>query len=192
MNADITSLVAGDPAAYARLYDRLGGRLLAAARLLTGNDHEAEDAVQDLFVALARGRDRLGAVSDLEGYMFTALRHTVFRRRRQATARRATLDRLRERTAEGSGPHGPVAGPAPAPDDELAAAVAALPQDQRAVVLLKTDGGLSLAEIAATLGVSVNTAASRWRYALEKLRTALADDAPEPHPARKPAPEVQR
>lgn len=192
MKPDITSLVAGDPAAYARLYDRLGGRLLAAARLLTGGDHEAEDAVQDLFVALARGRDRLGAVSDLEGYMFTALRHTVFRRRRQAAVRRATLDRLRERTVDGSGPDGPVARPAPVPDDRLAAAVGALPKEQRDVVLLKTDGGLSLAEIAATLGVSINTAASRWRYALEKLRTALADDAPKPRPTGKPAPEVQR
>ena len=176
MNAEIASLAAGDPAAYARLYDRLGGRLLAAARLLTGSEHEAEDAVQDLFVALARGRDRLGAVTDLEAYLFTALRHTVFRRRRQAAARQATLERIRQRTALAAGPDGPAHSPAPLPDDDLAAAVAALPQEQREVVLLKTDCGLSLAEIAATLGVSLNTAASRWRYALEKLRTALARD----------------
>lgn len=176
MSNEIASLAAGDPAAYARLYDRLGGRLLAAARLLTGSDHEAEDAVQDLFVALAKGRDRLGAVSDLDGYMFTALRHTVFRRRRQATARRATLEQVRKRTLTEAGPAGPAHAPATIPDDELAAAVATLPREQREVVLLKTDGGLSLAEIAATLGVSLNTVASRWRYALEKLRTALARD----------------
>lgn len=191
MNAEIASLVAGDPAAYARLYDRLGGRLLAAARLLTGSDHEAEDAVQDLFVAVAKGRDRLGGVSDLEGYMFTALRHTVFRRRRQAAARKATLDTFRQRTLVQSGPDGPADAPATVPDDALAAAVATLPKEQREVVLLKTDGGLSLAEIAATLGVSLNTAASRWRYALEKLRAALADDD-SPRSPRPPHAQVPR
>jgi RNA polymerase sigma factor (sigma-70 family) len=61
------------------------------------------------------------------------------------------------------------------PDDELAAAVAALPEAQREVVALKIDAGLTFAEIAAVTGTSLNTAASRYRYALEKLRTALAD-----------------
>lgn len=182
MNTDIDSLVAGDPAAFARLYDRLGGRLVAAAKLLTGSEHEAEDAVQDLFVALARGRARLGVVDDLEAYLFTALRHTVFRRRHQAAARQATLDQIRQRTVMAAGPDGPAHSAPPLPDDDLAAAVAALPQEQREVVLLKTDGGLSLSEIAATLGVSLNTAASRWRYALAKLRTALAREDRSPSP----------
>ena len=48
-------LIVFNPAAFARLWDRLGGRLLAAARLLTGSLPEAEDALHDLFVALARG-----------------------------------------------------------------------------------------------------------------------------------------
>ena len=45
--------------------------------------------------------------------------------------------------------------------------------DQREVIALKVDGGLTFAEVAACLGVSPNTAASRYRYALEKLRAAL-------------------
>jgi RNA polymerase sigma-70 factor (ECF subfamily) len=64
----------------------------------------------------------------------------------------------------------------PAPtlaDDELAAAVAALPEAQREVVALRVDGGLSFEEIAAATGTSPNTAASRYRYALEKLRVSL-------------------
>lgn len=169
-----SELAAGDPAAFARLWDRLGGRLLAAARLLTGSLPEAEDALHDLFVALARGREGLAEVGDLDAYLFTALRHTVARRRRQAAARRATLEGLRRRTEDASGPHGPVGLPDELPDDRLAAAVAKLPEEQREVVLLRTEAGLTFAEIAATLGVSLNTAASRWRYALEKLRSALA------------------
>lgn len=125
-------------------------------------------------MALARGRDRLAAVGDLDAYVFTALRHTVARRGRRATARRRTLDTLARRRLDASGPTGPAAPPADLPDDDLAAAILALPSEQRDVVRLRTEAGLSFAEIAATLGVSPNTAASRWRYALEKLRISLS------------------
>ena len=49
----------------------------------------------------------------------------------------------------------------------------ALPPEQREVVLLKIDGELTFVQIGQVLGVSMNTAASRYRYALEKLRTTL-------------------
>lgn len=165
------SLAAGDPEAFAAVYDRLALRLLGAARTMTGSAAEAEDAVQDLFVELARGRARLAAVADLEAYVFTMLRNAVRRRgRRAALDRRAVLAIAAGREASGA-----FAEPAAElPDDALAAAVAALPDAQREVVALKIDAGLTFAEIAAVTGTSLNTAASRYRYALEKLRTALA------------------
>jgi RNA polymerase sigma-70 factor (ECF subfamily) len=52
-------------------------------------------------------------------------------------------------------------------------ALAALPLEQREVIALKVDAGLTFAEIAEVTGVSPNTAASRYRYALEKLREHL-------------------
>jgi RNA polymerase sigma-70 factor (ECF subfamily) len=166
------SLAAGDPDAFAALYDRLAVRLLGAARTMTGSAADAEDVVQDLFVALARGRARLAAVADLEAYVFTMLRNAIRRRgRRAAIDRRAVLAIAEDRRDTGA--HATAA--AELPDDELAAAVAALPEAQREVVALKIDAGLTFAEIAAVTGTSLNTAASRYRYALEKLRTALAD-----------------
>jgi len=56
------ALAAGDPAAFAALYDRLGARLYATAHTLTGSAAEAEDIVQDLFVELATHRHRLNEV----------------------------------------------------------------------------------------------------------------------------------
>jgi RNA polymerase sigma-70 factor (ECF subfamily) len=166
------SLAAGDPDAFAALYDRLAFRLLGAARTMTGSAADAEDVVQDLFVALARGRARLAAVADLEAYVFTMLRNAIRRRgRRAAIDRRAVLAIAQDRRDTGA--HATAA--AELPDDELAAAVAALPEAQREVVALKIDAGLTFAEIAAVTGTSLNTAASRYRYALEKLSTALAD-----------------
>ncbi|MFL6651684.1 MAG: RNA polymerase sigma factor [Sulfurifustaceae bacterium] len=61
--------------------------------------------------------------------------------------------------------------------------VAELPEAQREIFLLREEGGLSLEEIAAATGVPAETAKSRLRYALAKLRRALADQM-EPAPLR--------
>jgi RNA polymerase sigma-70 factor (ECF subfamily) len=54
------------------------------------------------------------------------------------------------------------------------------PEVQREVVALKIEGGLTFAEIAAVTGTSPHTAASRYRYAIDKLRPALTDSEDEP------------
>jgi RNA polymerase sigma-70 factor (ECF subfamily) len=66
------------------------------------------------------------------------------------------------------------AGAADEPDVRLARALAGLPEAQREVVALKIDGGLTFAQIAKVTNVSLNTAAGRYRYALDKLRAVLA------------------
>ena len=63
--------------------------------------------------------------------------------------------------------------PASMIDDQLQAAVASLPAEQREVVALKFQGGLTFAEIASAMGTSLNTAASRYRYAIDKLRRLM-------------------
>ena len=165
------ALAAGDREAFAALYDRLGLRLVNTARTMLASTAEAEDVVHDLFVELARMRHRLAAVNDLDGYLFTMLRHAVGRRHRRRALASRSLDRLgRERSLEG----GFTTPPPELHDEALAAAVAALPAAQREVVALKIDGGLTFAEIAAVIGTSANTAASRYRYALDRLRIVLA------------------
>jgi RNA polymerase sigma-70 factor (ECF subfamily) len=164
------SLAAGDPAAFATLYDRLAGRLFNTALMMTTSTADAEDIVHDLFVELARHRTRLAAVADLEAYVFTMLRHAVSRRRRRAAIARGavtTIGRQHERDGHAITP------PSLMPDDQLQAAVAALPDAQREVVALKFQGGLTFAEIASAMGTSLNTAASRYRYAIDKLRRLM-------------------
>ena len=64
--------------------------------------------------------------------------------------------------------------------DERRAAVEAalrrLPEAQREVLVLKVWGELSFPQIAATLDIPTNTAASRYRYALARLREELAEE----------------
>jgi RNA polymerase sigma-70 factor (ECF subfamily) len=55
----------------------------------------------------------------------------------------------------------------------LERALGVLPREQREVVALKIDGELTFAQISQATGLSINTVASRYRYALEKLRASL-------------------
>jgi RNA polymerase sigma-70 factor (ECF subfamily) len=60
-------------------------------------------------------------------------------------------------------------------DGELEQAVKALPPIYREVVVLKVWSGLTFQQVADTLGIPLNTAASRYRYALDHLRSALKE-----------------
>jgi RNA polymerase sigma-70 factor, ECF subfamily len=163
-------LAAGDSEAFAALYDRLAVRLFNTARTMTDSLPDAEDTVHDLFVELARSRDRLARITDLDAYIFTMLRHAVSRRRRRRDVDRRAIDSIGRRRAEAGSF---TTQPAEPVDDALTAAVATLPPAQREVLALKVDGGLTFAEIAAVIGTSINTAASRYRYAIENIRATL-------------------
>jgi RNA polymerase sigma-70 factor (ECF subfamily) len=163
-------LAAGDSEAFAALYDRLAVRLFNTARTMTDSLPDAEDTVHDLFLELARSRHRLARITELDAYIFTMLRHAVSRRRRRRDVDRRAIDAVARQRAEAGAF---TTQPAETVDDELTAAVVALPAAQREVLALKVDGGLTFAEIAAMIGTSINTAASRYRYAIEKIRATI-------------------
>lgn len=166
----LLGLAAGDERAFAALYDRYARRLYRAALGLLGRREDAEDVVQDVFLATVRAHESLREVRDLTTYLFAALRRAAGRcAQRQARAPKAS-----ETTAEDA-----VAPVERAAEDHpqwhrLQQAIRALPNEQREVLTLKIDGELTFAQIAEVLGVSSGTAASRYRYALKKLRTSLA------------------
>ena len=165
----LPGLAAGDERAFAAMYDRFGRRLYRAAWGMLGRREDAEDVVQDVLVAMVRSRRKLTHVRDLTAYLFTALRRAAARcaarRTRQPLNSQAAAS---EATANVDRPGGcsPLC-------ERLERSLRALPLEQREVIALKIDGELTFAEIGEVLGVSMNTAASRYRYALEKLRTAL-------------------
>src|SRR5262245_6900408 len=165
----ITGLSQGREDAFAALYDQFAPALFRTARLLLGSPEEAEDAVQDVFVSLVRAGRGLAEVKDLRAYLFAALRH--------AAARRVSY-RMRQRAVPIDGVQEPAAV-SECPGCERAVrlerAIRALPPEQRELLALKIDGGLTFAEVAAVLGISPNTAASRYRYALDKLRASLQE-----------------
>jgi RNA polymerase sigma-70 factor, ECF subfamily len=161
-NPLVQVLARGELGGYAALYDRLGRSLLRVARVMLQGSGEAEDVVQDVFVELVRHRDRLRQVEDLDAYVFAMLRNGVWRRLKRRRKEEEHLRRIVPAGAERSGDL-----------FELEEALNSLPAEQREVVALKVDGGLTFAQIAGILNVNPNTAASRYRYALEKLRDIL-------------------
>jgi len=160
----VEGLAAGNASAYAALYDLYGAALFRVAVAIVGSREEAEDAVQDVFVALVRAGERLRTVRNLKAYLFASLR--------RAAVRRMRVQRPQPLDAAAVSPS-PPAEPVSAGAVRLERALASLPPAQRQVIALHVDGGLTFAECAEALGASAGTAASRYRYAIEKLRDAL-------------------
>jgi RNA polymerase sigma-70 factor (ECF subfamily) len=166
----VAGLVAGREEALAAAYEQFAARLLAAAWGMLGSREEAEDAVQEVFLNLVRSRSSLADVESLQGYLFTAIRHAAVRRWQRRRRERASADLVAAGNVAASDPR------RAEPSGRLERALRALPAEQREVVALKIDGGLTFAETAAVLGISINTVASRYRYALEKLRQRLGEE----------------
>lgn len=164
-------------AQLAELYDRHGAALFRVAWALLRSRPDAEDAVHEVFLGLARSPSTLRRIENPRAYLFSSLRHAAAR-----IAARCKNEAL---------PDEPPAREMGAELDaetaeQLERGLASLPVEQREVISLKIDGGLTFAEIAAVLGIRLKTAASRYRYALEKLRTALdaTRDERRPTPTR--------
>ena len=143
-----------------RLYDQFGASLYRYALMILADPSAAADAVHDVFVALMRGTPSL---DDAGHYLRRAVRnecYSVLRKRRTAAS---STDPLIEAVS------------ADDPDLRIAIerALRELPPEQREVVHLKAFEGMTFREIADATGESINTVASRYRYAMEKMRAQL-------------------
>lgn len=147
--------------ALGRLYDAHAPTLYRYALMLLAHPPAAEDVVQDVFAGL------LGRVlpDDPLPYLRTSVRNGCYTRLR----RRQRWD-MREL---------PLLEPATADTVEAAErvtlerALRALPPEQREVVHLHVYEGCTFREVAEMSGESINTIASRYRYALGRMREAL-------------------
>jgi len=151
-----------------RLYDQCGAALYRYALMILADTSAAADAVHDVFVAVLRRRV---ALDHPEHYLRRAVRnecYSVLRRRKTETP---------AAVAAPSGTGGPLIEPVGSDDPDLRIAIeralGELPAEQREVVHLKAFEGMTFQEIADATGESINTVASRYRYAMEKMRAQL-------------------
>ena len=132
---------------------------------------DAEDVVQEGFIRFWRSRHR---ASDPAAYFYACVKHCVldWQRNRKRQSRR-------EEASGSLGGRDVFTGPLEQSERCVAieAAMRSLPESQREVLVMKIWGGLSFPQIAEVLQISANTAASRYRYALAKLREQLAEES---------------
>ncbi len=171
---------AGDPHAFARLYDRYDRPCFLFLRRLLGAAHgdAAEDLHQETWIAVSRNAATFDAgKAGFPAWLFTIARRKAFdhfRRQKVAVLASAQDDAAMMIPDPGQSPLEQVQSRELA--REIVAAVEALPLEQRGVFVLFTQAGLSLEEIADVTGVAVETAKSRLRYARAKLREQLAGE----------------
>jgi len=148
-----------------------GPKLLLCARQWTRSLADAEDVVQDAFVRYWRRQRALGG--DPQALLLTSIRRAAFDLARR-NRRRSDREEMAER---GSDDGESFFEPLAEADDRrraIEAALQRLPIEQREVLVLKIWGELTFDEIARQLGIPLNTAASRYRYALVALRRELS------------------
>ncbi len=159
------------PLNLAWLYDNHAPALFAFVLNVTRDEADARDAVQEVFVRLAERPQRFDGVRDERAFLLRLAHHAAIDGMRRRTSQANALDRASREPA--------TLFILPTDPDEAAfhaavsAALAELPEDQRAVMHLKIWEDLTFAEIAAALDIPANTAASRYRYALDKLEAQL-------------------
>ena len=154
--------------AAAEAFARLGGRLYRYTLAILGSPADAEEIVQDLFLTLAE-TDGAAWPRDLDGWLLRSARNLSWRRLGRARRRREIL--------KGAAP---LLAPREAGDPDLEAlagraseALKVLPVEQREAVALHLFEGMTFAEIGAAAGVPEDTAASRYRYGIAKLKEIL-------------------
>ena len=154
-----------------RLYDGHAQTLFAYLLNLTRDENDTRDALQEIFVKLARDPDLLLRVRDERAFLVRLAHNVAIDLIRRRGSRERTRENLAVEMAS-------IFAPTSDPDEEffreqLTLALAGLPDDQRTIVHLKLWEGLTFEEIAEALEISPNTAASRYRYGLDKLRERL-------------------
>ena len=168
----------GDAAALRRIYEKYRDPLLKVAAALLNDRSDIEDALHDVFVDFAQMTGRFRLKGSLKGYLSICVANRardMNRARQRRSARAKNVSPAPDETASGladsNGPeHAVISRELTA---KLDAAMAELPDEQREIIVLHLQGKLPFREIARLREISINTAMSRHRYGLDKLRSIL-------------------
>jgi len=168
----VWKLKGGSTDALRRLYEKYSGVLLTVAGNLLNDKAQAEDVVEDVFIAFIESVGRFRLRGSLKSYLAVCTanrsRDLLRKAKRQAqsgleatqhtAANIETPVHLAERSEELL---------------RLAGALGQLPDEQRQAVILRIHAGLKFKQIATCQDIGVKTAISRYRYGLQRLRTLL-------------------
>jgi len=174
----------GDVEALGLLVEHFRRPLFAFIIRTLGSPRDAEEIFQDTWLKAVKNIDRFDhheQEKKILSWLFTISKNVVIDRSRKRKPN-ISLDQVNDENvdmqeriaAPGINPAQVSAGRELG--ERIQDAVHSLPEDQRHIYLLRTEADLSFKEIAETENISINTALARMQYALQKLRTILAED----------------
>lgn len=166
----MTAYLGGDSSAFAALFRRYGPRLrrLLSRDLSRGQD--VEDLVQQTFLQLHRARRDFRPGARVRPWLYTIALNLRRQHLRKASTRREQSEAEVLVTDRRSDPEGAMS------DAQVRAALAALAQDQRDVIVLHWFEGLSFAEVAEVVGASLSAVKVRAHRGYKKLRGVLEEN----------------
>ena len=178
---------AGDPAATRELLERATEPAWRWSKGFCRDPDDAADLAQDVLLTLLRSLGAFRGESSLSTWLYTVARRACARRRQRADRGRSldapTHAHLRDRPDPGAGPARRLERLELS--QRLEAAIAELPEPQRAVLVMRDVEGLSAAEVAEVLGLGARAVKSRLHRARLAVRERLApyvagSEAPSP------------
>ncbi len=161
-----------------RIYEKYKHDLVTLAASLLTDLGLAEDVVHDVFIGFIGSTGKFRLTGSLKGYLCTCVANAARNCNKAERRRRHGAAEVQRRaTAQEAGP--PVSEVTLNEEfDRLTEALDQLPYEQREVLVLRVYGGLTFAAIAAQQNASIYTVQGRYRYALDKMRTCLAQMEP--------------
>jgi RNA polymerase sigma-70 factor (ECF subfamily) len=178
----------GDRAALGLLVDRHQDSVMRFARSLVRTDAEAEDVLQETFLAALRGAAGYRGDGSVRGWLLTIARHTAYRRRR----REAIYDHEEDHDLERLGAEAGFGDLSPSPLEALTQeearkrvqrALARLDEVDREVLVLRDIEGLDGAQTAEVLGLGLAAMKSRLHRARLRIAALLRDGEEDRHGA---------
>ena len=166
----------GDRGSLCRIYEKYENDLLTLAVNLLGDVAAAEDVVHDVFVKFTRSIDKFHLTGSLKSYLATCVANQArdkFRERK-----RHKVVGLNEAVQVESGEVNPIDKVIRGEQlEKLAQVLTLLSYEQREVIIMHLQGGLTFKQIANGYDSSINTVKSRYRYGLDKLKSLMNSEA---------------
>ena len=162
----------GNKDSFCRIYEKYRDDLLRLAMSLLNEASLAEDVVHDVFTSFIRHIEQFRLTGSLKSYLATCVANKARNANRASQRHQTTdLDQI-----------GPMRHDCPSPDQwitcsedltTLSNALAQLPDNQRETITLRLQSTMKFREIAKYHNIPIKTVQSRYRIALEKLRSTL-------------------
>ena len=166
VNENIISEIArGSKAAFKELYELTSGSVYGFALSILKNSHDAEDAMQDVYIKIFNSADTYQANGKPMAWILTIVRNLCYNRLRDAKNHEDIADHahmLSDTNHENS-----------VNAMILEEIMTVLDDDERQIVVLHSVSGMKHREIAEIVGMPVSTVLSKYRRSLKKLRNAL-------------------